>query len=78
MANQGKPVNTYGVRRRFKGKTVLPTGQARAHTPGGSSRSAAGFECGQPEARSTKQVPAYAKVQMPVGTIRLIDPRCGR
>jgi hypothetical protein len=72
--------NTYGPRRRFKGKrgvgrivrgrTVV---SMRSQT-GATKPTAAGFEMNQTEAFPTKNLPGKFKVIMPRNRIRYVDP----
>ena len=41
-------INTYGLRRRHKGKMVGPEGSPRSFTHGGRSQATGGYECGSP------------------------------
>lgn len=74
--------NTYGPRRRFKGKRGIPIGHGshrsvamRGHTSGGHSPSRDGFECNQTEPYPSKILPGKFRVQMPRNRVRYVDPR---
>lgn len=54
-----------GKRRHFRGKMVLPDGSPRAHTHGGHSQAAAGFEMGQDKPYITKEIPGRYRVSAP-------------
>lgn len=60
--------NTYGPRRRFRGRTVMPGGGPRSNSIsniGGGK--APGYECGQDRPYTTKELPGRFRVDMPVG-----------
>lgn len=74
--------NTYGPRRRFKGKCGISVGHGnhrsvamRSHTPGGNSSARDGYECNQTEAYPSKILPGKFRVQMPKNRIRYTDPK---
>lgn len=71
--------NTWGPRRRWKGKRGIGKkvrGRMvvvmRSHTPGGSSPSRDGFECGQDQAYPSKVIPGKFRVQMPKNRVRYV------
>lgn len=53
-----------GKRQRYRGKMVGPSGAPRAHTHGGHSQAAAGWEMGAPAIES-KHIPGRFKVSEP-------------
>ena len=69
MAGSSAKVNATGKgsgkRRRYRGKTVLPDGSPRAHSHGGHSQAAAGFECGQDKTYGSKVIPGQFRVSGP-------------
>lgn len=72
LARSKRPVNTWGPRRRFHGKTVLPSGACRASAKV-SRPSKVTFECGQTKPYDTKHIPGQFKVEMPRNHIRHIQ-----
>lgn len=60
--------NSFGPRRRHKGKTVLPNGYPRSQYTGNiGGGKAPGYECGQDRPYTTKELPGRFRVAMPIG-----------
>jgi hypothetical protein len=73
--------NTYGPRRRFKGKRGLAKKARGGKTvvvmrsqTGSSKPTASGYECGQTEAYQTVALPGRFRVQMPRNRTRYVSP----
>lgn len=73
--NDGR--NSFGQRRRFKGKMVqVVNGKAvaRSRTHGGSSPARAGYECGQDQPYDSKTIPGQYRVTLPHGRVKYVKP----